>query len=192
MSKFRLVGISGNTHRPSKSQILLGTILESLRIEPGVSTTVFDIIDAGPGLGGAYQRDHLPPEAARIVEAIENADGLIVAVPIYKASYPGLFKHLIDFVDPLKLAGKPVALAATGGGTRHALSIEHQLRPLFGFFSALTLPTGVFVSDANYAEGKIVDSDSLTRIDALAAEFKNVLRTRSNARSIEEKAAVVV
>lgn len=178
MPKFRLVGISGNTHRPSKSQVLLATIVEALRLGPEASTTVYDIVDAGPGLGGSFQRGQLPLEAARVVDAIEQADGLIVAVPIYKASYPGLFKHLIDFVDPSALARKPVVLAATGGGTRHALAVEHQLRPLFGFFSASTLPTAVFVSDANYLDGKIVDKDVIERIEAVASEFRDALGSR--------------
>ena len=40
---------------------------------------------------------------------------------IYKGSYTGLFKHLIDFLHPEALVGKPTLLAATGGSDRHAL-----------------------------------------------------------------------
>ena len=35
-------------------------------------------------------------------------------------------------------------MSALGGSQQHALMIEHQLRPLFGFFSAHTLPKGLF------------------------------------------------
>lgn len=189
MPSFRLVGVSGNTHRPSKSQLLLQAIVEALKLGPDVSTEFYDIIDAGPGLGASFRRDQLPPEAARIVDAIEQADGVIVAVPIYKASYPGLFKHLIDFVDPAALARKPVALAATGGGHRHALAVEHQLRPLFGFFSAFTLPTSVYVTDSNYLDGKIIDSEVLQRIDALASEFADTIeKSRRSATADAELA----
>ena len=52
--------------------------------------------------------------------------------------------------DQPELAGKPVALTATGGGLRHALMVEHALRPLFGFFAALTVPTGVYASEADF------------------------------------------
>src|SRR3954471_22141706 len=45
-----------------------------------------------------------------------------------EGSYTGLFKHLFDLVNPGALADKPVVLTATGGGPRHALVVEHQLR----------------------------------------------------------------
>lgn len=70
--------------------------------------------------------------------------------PVYRASFTGLFKHLFDFVEQYAIVGQPVLLAATGGGERHALIIEHQLRPLFGFFQALTLPVGVYASSADF------------------------------------------
>ena len=78
------------------------------------------------------------------------ADALIVGSPVYKGSYTGLFKHLFDFVEPEALAGKPVILTATGGGPRHALVVEHSLRPLFGFFTALTIPTAIYASDQDF------------------------------------------
>ncbi|MFD1810195.1 NAD(P)H-dependent oxidoreductase [Gemmobacter lanyuensis] len=89
--------------------------------------------------------------ARAALEVILSADALVVASPVYKGSYTGLFKHLIDLIDPAALQGKPVLLAATGGGDRHALVIEHQLRPLFGFFEAQTLPTGVYAADRDFA-----------------------------------------
>ncbi|RWE72418.1 MAG: FMN reductase, partial [Mesorhizobium sp.] len=43
-----------------------------------------------------------------------------------------------------------------GGGERHSLVVEHQLRPLFGFFEALTIPTGIYASDRDFADGVII------------------------------------
>jgi FMN reductase len=64
-----------------------------------------------------------------------------------------------------------VALVATGGGERHALVVEHQLRPLFGFFQARTLPTAVYGASAEF-DGTTVRAESLRlRVDALAAEL---------------------
>ena len=60
---------------------------------------------------------------------IESADALIVATPVYRGSYTGLFKHLFDLVDHEALIGTPVLLAATGGSDRHSLVIDHQFGP---------------------------------------------------------------
>jgi FMN reductase len=170
MSALRLLGISGNTQRPSRTRALVETIGARVgRLRP-VSFTMLDLVDAGPGLG-AFSRDGLTAEAEAVVAAIERADALIVGTPVYKGSYAGLFKHLFDFVDPLALTGRPVLLAATGGGRRHALVVEHQLRPLFGFFSALTLPTSVYASNEDFENGVLTDPVSLERIEQAAAEM---------------------
>jgi MsuE subfamily FMN reductase len=65
--------------------------------------------------------------------AVEAADALIVGTPVYRASFTGLFKHFFDFVEQTALVDVPVLLAASGGSDRHALVLEHQLRPLFSF-----------------------------------------------------------
>lgn len=71
-------------------------------------------------------------------------------------------------------------LAATGGGDRHALVVEHQLRPLFGFFMAHTLPSAIYAADRDFADYRIV-SDALSlrveqAVDELGAFFPNALR----------------
>jgi FMN reductase len=99
----------------------------------------------------------------------------VVGSPTYKGSYTGLFKHFFDLVDPLALQGKPVILTATGGGERHALIVEHQLRPLFGFFMAHTLPTAVYAADRDFSDYRLA-SDPIQRraeqtVDELGAFF---------------------
>ena len=82
-----------------------------------------------------------------------------MATPVYKAAYTGLFKHLFDLIDPKVLEGRPVILAATGGSDRHALVIEHHLRPLFAFFRAHAVPTGLYATNADFsAEGDLTEA----------------------------------
>ncbi|MNY49913.1 NAD(P)H-dependent FMN reductase [compost metagenome] len=58
---------------------------------------------------------------------------------------------------------KPVLLAATGGSERHALIIDHQLRPLFSFFQARTLPLGVYATDKDFAGYRLQDEALIQR-----------------------------
>jgi len=169
-SPIDLVAFSGNAHRPSRSRAL--TELISSRIGKLVDARIrqYDIADASPGLGAALSREELSPAALAIVEAVESADVLVVSSPVYKGSYTGLFKHFFDFVDPTALIGKPVVIAATGGGPRHSLVVEHQLRPLFGFFSALTIPTSIYAEDKSFEDFRQVDPGILARIDLAASQ----------------------
>ena len=117
-------------------------------------TSVVDVAQLLPGLV-ARSRDEVSPEVAEALLLVEQADLLLVGTPVYKGSYTGLFKHFIDLLDYKALNSVVVGLLATGGSDRHALVIEHQLRPLFGFFNAHTLPTGVFVPDGAFIDGRI-------------------------------------
>lgn len=166
----RIVAISGNVQRPSKSRSLAGAIAAAIARQLPASIEQYDILDAQPGLGTALARAELTPEALKVVEAIEQSDVLVVSTPTYKGSYTGLFKHLIDFVDMKALSGRPVVISATGGAARHALLIEHQLRPLFGFFSALTIPTGIFAEDRQFEGHVPTDPALLERIELAARQ----------------------
>jgi FMN reductase len=145
---------------------------------------IFDLVDAGPGLGAALQRQDLTLPAARIIDAIEQADALVVGTPVYKGAYTGLFKHVFDLTDPRALVGKPVVLTATGGGARHALVLEHALRPLFGFFEALTIPTAVYASDADFTDGQLVDAGVLARVSAAAQQLAALIGTGTSQADI--------
>lgn len=165
----RVVAVSGSLHEPSKTTALLRAITAAVAERAPVEAQLIELTQIGPSLAGALRRDQLPPEVEAQLQAIETADLLIVGSPVYRASFTGLFKHLFDFVDQYALVGTPVLLAATGGGERHALMIEHQLRPLFAFFQALTLPLGVYASTTDF-DGYEVATDVLRARIALAAE----------------------
>ncbi len=166
---FRVVAVSGSLHEPSKTTALVRAITAAIGERAPIEAQLIELTEIGPGLAGALRRDQLPPEVEEKLRAIETADLLIVGSPVYRASFTGLFKHLFDFVGQYDLVGKPVLLAATGGGERHALIIEHQLRPLFGFFQALTLPLGVYASDTDF-DGYEIASEILQSRISLAAE----------------------
>ncbi|MFG3661223.1 FMN reductase [Streptomyces sp. NPDC047706] len=88
------------------------------------------------------------------IDAVTEADGLIVVTPVFSASYSGLFKSFFDVIEPDALAGKPVLVAATGGTARHSLVLEHALRPLFAYLKAVVVPTGVYAASEDWgAEG---------------------------------------
>lgn len=122
-----------------------------------------------PQLAGATWRSHLPETVERELAAVEQADIVVVATPVFRGSYTGLFKHFFDFIDQDALIDKPVLLAATGGSERHALMIDHQLRPLFSFFQARTLPLGVYATDKDFLDYRLQD-EALIQRAALAVQ----------------------
>lgn len=153
----KLVAVSGAPNTPSKTEALLEAIVSQLQQHIQLEVEYVKLSQIGQLLHGAPRRDLLAAEVQSALAQIEAADALIVASPVYRASYTGLFKHLFDYVDQFALVNKPVLLAATGGSERHALVIDHQLRPLFSFFQSQTLPIGVFATDQDFENYQLVN-----------------------------------
>lgn len=136
--------ISGS---PSPSSRLNG-ILQS--IETG-------LVQAGAEVN--WIRVHeLPPEdlvytkfnSPAIVEAnriIEQADAVVVATPIYKASYTGVLKAYLDLIPQKGLAGKLVLPLAIGGSIAHLLAIDYALKPVLAALGARNQFQGVYATD---------------------------------------------
>ncbi|WP_337270257.1 FMN reductase [Oryzifoliimicrobium ureilyticus] len=167
----KLVGIAGSFNRPSKTYSLVSHTAKLASNAYGFTQVVYDLADVGPSLGTSLWRGQLDVQAQSVLADIVAADALIIGSPTYKGSYPGLFKHLIDLIDPLELRGKPIIITATGGGERHALIVEHQLRPLFGFFTARTLPTAIYASDRDFTDYRISSEALSQRIDDAVGEL---------------------
>jgi FMN reductase len=71
-----------------------------------------------------------------------------------------------------------VVLTATGGSDRHALLVEHQMRPLFGFFQALTLPLGIFANEGDFADYRISSDERRERIETAVDRTVPFVRSR--------------
>jgi FMN reductase len=167
----KLVGLAGSYNRPSKTFALVEHIASVAAERYGFDIRLHDLTDVGPSLGQAQRQGDLDDAAAKVLADVVEADFLIVGSPTYKGSYPGLFKHFIDLIDPEQLRAKPILITATGGGDRHALMVEHQLRPLFGFFMAHTLPTAVYASDRDFTDYRIISESLQQRIGFAVGEL---------------------
>ena len=149
-SPLKVVAVTGNTFRPSRTLALTEALVAELARHLPLESRTIELGDIVHSLGSALSRKELAEAVENELRAIESADLLIVAAPVYRGSYPGQFKHLFDLIGQDALVGTPVLLAATGGRDRHALVIDHQLRPLFSFFQSITLPIGVYASEADF------------------------------------------
>lgn len=178
MSNNLIVGFSGNLARPSSTYRFVDSVTKALAAQSGLNHQVFDIEDLGSSLAAARSVADLDPAARRVIRTIIEAEALVIGSPTYKGSYTGLFKHVFDLLDPADLRGKPIILTATGGGDRHSLIVEHQLRPLFAFFEAFVLPTAIYASSRDFVDG--APSPAIhSRVNQALAEASLLLGARS-------------
>ena len=140
-----VVVISGTLHTPSRTDEVLGAVVAGLSAKRETDVRTISPLAVAPSLVAALSEG--PDEALREqFAAIAAADLVVVGTPVYKGAYTGLLKLYLDFLDVAHLEGKPVVLVATGGSDQHSLVIEHELRPLVGFFRAHPVPVGVYAA----------------------------------------------
>ncbi len=188
----RIVAVSGGLQRPSRAATLAEHLLDLIGEGVPCEQHLIELGELAPQLAGALRRSQLPEPVERKLAAVERADVLVVVTPVYRGSYTGLFKHFFDFIDQDALVDTPILLAATGGSERHALVIDHQLRPLFSFFQARTLPLGVYATDKDFADG-CVQNEALMQRAQLAVQRAMPLLALSHraALGVTEAAAVL-
>ncbi|QHG85867.1 FMN reductase [Xanthomonas cucurbitae] len=151
----RVVAVSGGLQRPSKAAALAHHLMALIGDEVPCAPHLVELGALAPHFAGALWRSQVHETVEQELAAVEQADVLVVATPVYRGSFTGLFKHFFDFIRQDALVDIPVLLAATGGSERHALVIDHQLRPLFSFFQARTLPLGIYATDRDFLDYRV-------------------------------------
>ena len=159
-----VVVVNGSPSQRSKTAALADLITARLGELVPIAVRHVDVYRLGPGFTGSSSRDDVPPEIEAELRAVEEAEVVVAATPVFRGSYSGMFKHLFDMIDQYALANTLVILAATGGSDRHALVIEHELRPLFGFFQAAVLPVGFYVNSGEFDGTTVLNAEVYSRI----------------------------
>lgn len=104
-----------------------------------------DVRDLPPAALLAADTGH--PAIAAAIDLFEQADGVVVATPVYKASYSGLLKTLLDLLPQRALADKVVLPLATGGSLAHVLVLDYALRPVLTALGSSEIVQGYFLLD---------------------------------------------
>jgi FMN reductase len=102
------------------------------------------------------------PRVRELVEQVERADGLLVATPVYKASFSGALKVLLDLLPERALQHKVVLPLASAGSAAHMLALDYALKPVLAALKAQDMLHGVFAED-----GQIDYGDGNPRLAAL-------------------------
>ncbi|WP_206053310.1 CE1759 family FMN reductase [Oerskovia turbata] len=150
-----VVAVTGGVSFPSTTRALTDLLLDKTvaRLTAtgvAVDARTIEVREHAQDVATATVIGMRSEELELALKTVEQADLLIVASPVFRGSYSGIFKSFFDLVDSLAMVDKPVLLAATGGTARHTLVIDQALRPLFAFLGDLIVPTGVFASTEDW------------------------------------------
>jgi FMN reductase len=107
------------------------------------------------------------------LDAIVNASTLVLATPVYRATFSGLLKLVLDQLPADSLYGVPVVLAATAGSDLHYLSLDTGCRAVVASLGGWTVPTVVYAPPSSFVDKVPTDAtrDTLRRALAEAARI---------------------
>jgi FMN reductase len=182
----RLVVLSAGTGHPSSTRQLADRIAQKSldRLQAAGTPATVTVVELAP-LAADTARAAVagfPGGAVQAaIERLAGADAIIAATPVYKAGISGLFKTFVDVLDNDLVVAKPVLLAATGGTARHALVIDDQMRPLFAYLRAMTLPTSVYAAPEDWGTSELG-----TRIERAATELAVMVRAGVESQVADE------
>jgi FMN reductase len=155
----RLLAIVGSVTPPGR---LLGAtrwLLDSARgSRKDLEVELINLADKKVAFADGRPPEQYQDDTAAIVEAVRDADGVVVASPVYRGSFTGALKNLLDHLPVEALAGKPVGIVAMGATQHHYLGVDWHLRDVLAWFGALVLPTSVYLASTDFVDGQLVES----------------------------------
>jgi FMN reductase len=145
--------ILGSTTKPGRMHRALAGAIERAQ-ERGTSADLLDLGTLRLGFADGTPPDQLGDDTAGTIAAIEAAEALILATPVYRGSLTGSLKNLLDLTPVPALQGKVVGLVAMGASDHHFLGAERHLRDVLAFFGAVVMPVAVYLNNRDFEDGE--------------------------------------
>ena len=146
-----VVTLGGSPSQRSRSGVLLDKTRQWLQ-QQGVEVVSYQVRDF-PAEDLLHARFD-SPKVIDLLQQVANADGLVIATPVYKASFSGALKTVLDLLPERALAHKVVLPMATGGSIAHMLAVDYALKPVLSALKAPELLHGIFAEDSQIAYGE--------------------------------------
>jgi FMN reductase len=161
-----IVTIAGSPAHPSRSSALLAHLtVDAVNVRE---------LPAEALLYAQYEH----PTIAAALEKVANARAVIIATPVYKASYTGILKAFLDLLPQRGLANKLIFPIATGGSPAHLLVIDYALKPVLAALGANHILSGLYIQDAQieYKNGFALDATIEQRLQESLHTLTALLR----------------
>lgn len=148
-----ITSILGSTTKPGRLHRAVNEALDRAESSIPATVTRIDLGEVEIGFADGTPLDRLEDDSPDVVGAIASADAVLLATPVYRGSFTGALKNLLDLTPVEALQGKPVLIVAMGASDHHSLGVERHLRDVLSFFGALVLPGDVYLISREFKDG---------------------------------------
>jgi FMN reductase len=184
---FKLVIVSAGTSDPSSTRLLADRIADrSCELAAchgrSVTSSVIELREIAAEISTAVVSQLITSKLQAAIALLAEADGIIASTPVYKAGPSGLFTSFFDVLDDDLIIARPVVLAATAGTARHALVVDEQMRSMFAYLRAMTIPTSLFAAPEDWGDpalNKRIDRAAVELVLLMECGFARQIRDAS-------------
>ncbi len=156
------LAINGSPSRESKTASLAGAWAALV----GGEVLHLADIDAGALL---FRSSHRSLEDA--LSAVAEANVLLLATPIYRGTYTGILKLLLDHMPLGGLEGKAIVLAGTAASPAHYLGLDCGLRPVVASLGGWSTPRVIYATDSDFDADRQPGASIVAALKASADEL---------------------
>src|SRR4029077_7396950 len=110
------------------------------------------------------------PAAQNLTAAVEKADGIIVATPVYNYDVAAAAKNMVELPGSA-WEGKGVAFLCAAGGMSSYMSVMSFANSLMLDFRCLIIPRFVYATGDSFEGDKLIDRKISKRIEQVAGEL---------------------
>jgi FMN reductase len=148
-----LLMLVGATTPPGRLATAVAFAAESARSDAAVD--ILNLAEVAVDICDGRPLDSYGEPTRQAVARITGAQAVLIGAPVYRASFPGVLKNLLDITPVEALQNKPVGIVAMGGSPHHYLAIDTQLRAVLAWFGALVMPTAVYLTGGDFKDGRL-------------------------------------
>ena len=163
-----LLAIHGTVTRPGRLYQAVQAALSGLDGSDSSDTDILHLGDHTISFADGRPLADYRDDTQAVVERVIAADMYLIATPVFRASFTGALKNLLDHVPVEGLLGKPCGLIGMGATDHHYLSVDAQLRPVMAWFGAHVVPGMVYLQSRHFQDGQLSDPQAIADLQSLA------------------------
>lgn len=171
-----LLMLVGAATPPGRLAAAIATTAEAARSGGDVAVEILNLAETPIDICDGRPLESYGEGTREAVVRIAAAAAVLIGAPVYRASYPGVLKNLLDIVPVEALQNKPVGIVAMGGSPHHYLAVDTQLRQVLAWFGALVAPTSVYVTGGDFRDGELTSETARKELVALTDTLMTLAR----------------
>ena len=163
-----LLGIHGTVTSPGRLHQALQIALDAASAnDTSISTDLLHLGDYQISFADGRPAEDYGHDTGKVLEQVMSAEMYIIATPIFRASFTGALKNLLDHIPVEGLMGKAIGLICMGATDHHYLTADTQLRPVLNWFGSHLVPGQVYLQSRNFQDGKRCDPKAVSGLKEL-------------------------